>query len=60
MDSAQDVVRDAKLAVMGFRVIRFWNNEIFNNLEGVLAVILQHLQASTPLPSPLPQGEREL
>jgi very-short-patch-repair endonuclease len=27
----------------GFDVLRFWNNEILTNIEGVLEVILQHL-----------------
>ena len=59
MDSAKDLVRDAKLKALGFRVLRFWNNEIIDNFEGVLIVILQNLQMATPLPSPLPQGARE-
>ena len=60
MGSAKDVERDIKLNTMGFHVLRFWNNEIIDNLEGVLMVILQHLQVATPLPNPLPQGERGL
>ncbi len=59
MNSAQDIKRDIKLNTMGFRVLRFWNNEIIDNFEGVLMVILQHLQVAPPLPSPLPQGARE-
>jgi very-short-patch-repair endonuclease len=58
--SSEDVLRDAKLIKMGFRVLRFWNNDVIQNLEGVLMTILQHLQATTPLPNPLPQGERGL
>ena len=59
MESAKDLARDASLRVLGFRVLRFWNNEVMQNFDGILAVILQHLQAATPLPNPLPQGERE-
>lgn len=58
LESNKDLERDAELNVLGFRVLRFWNNEIIDNLEGVLTVILQHLQMTTPLPSPLPQGAR--
>jgi Protein of unknown function (DUF559) len=54
------LVRDMKLNAMGFRVLRFWNNEIIDNFEGALTVILQNLQISTPLPNPLPQGARGL
>ncbi len=42
----------------GFRVIRFWDNEVFENITGVLETILKHLEAP-PHPDPLPRGERE-
>ena len=58
-ESGRDALRDAKLIKMGFRVLRFWNNDVIQHLEGVLMTILEHLQATTPLPNPLPQGERE-
>lgn len=35
----KDVERDAILEQGGFRVLRFWNNEVVENLEGVLEVI---------------------
>jgi very-short-patch-repair endonuclease len=57
--NSEDVLRDAKLIKMGFRVLRFWNNDVMNNLDGVLTVILERLQTASPLPSPLPQGARE-
>jgi very-short-patch-repair endonuclease len=60
MRNSEDVLRDAKLIKMSFRVLRFWNNDVMQNLEGVLMTILQYLQAVTPLPNPLPQGERGL
>ena len=60
LDNKSDLVRDAKLKAQDYRVLRFWNNEIIENLDGVLAVILQHLRMNSPLPSPLPQGAREL
>jgi very-short-patch-repair endonuclease len=54
--AVSDVARDAWLTSQGFVVLRFWNNEIFENLEGVIERILVQLQA-TPSPQPLsPQG----
>lgn len=56
-----DQKRDVCLHNNGFIVLRFWNNEIFENIDGVLAVIRRHcLEAATPTPSPLPQGEGEI
>lgn len=43
----------------GFRVVRFWNNEVLSNLEGVLIKIKECLDDNTPHPNPLPQGARE-
>ena len=37
----RDQQRDACLAMNGFSILRFWNNEVFENLEGVLEVIRQ-------------------
>ena len=42
----------------GFRGIRFWNNEVFESVEGVCAHILEVLSETAPHPDPLPQGER--
>lgn len=49
-----DDLRTGFLNDKGFNVIRFWNNEVFENLEGVLETILRNLreQAPSPLPSP--------
>jgi very-short-patch-repair endonuclease len=38
-DSAADSRRDATLTAAGFRVLRFWNNEVLQALEGVLDTI---------------------
>ena len=40
--------RDAYLSAQGFRILRFWNNDIFNNEEGVLTSILDALTAPLP------------
>jgi very-short-patch-repair endonuclease/DNA modification methylase len=50
---ARDEERTRFLEARGIRVLRFWNNEVFNNLEGVLQTIYEAL---TPT---LSQGERE-
>ena len=34
-ESATDPVRTAALEAVGFRVIRFWNNDVLQNLDGV-------------------------
>ncbi len=39
-----DVVRDAALAEMGFRVLRFWNGELTRDFEGVMEAILAVLE----------------
>ncbi len=38
-DSAADQRRDRWFAANGFRVMRFWNNEVLSNLEGVMTVL---------------------
>jgi len=38
-----DRQRDNDLAALGYRVIRIWNNEIIENLEGVLQSLLSEL-----------------
>ena len=49
--SAHDEKRDGSLRSQGFRVLRFWNSDIFENEEGVLTSILNALTA--PLPARL-------
>ncbi|MDB5501283.1 MAG: (cytosine-5-)-methyltransferase [Tardiphaga sp.] len=52
-DSSQsDRTRDLWLEDQGFRVLRFWNNEVQNNTDGVLEVILEHFGRSSRTPSP--------
>jgi very-short-patch-repair endonuclease len=41
----RDMVRDAKLAADGFKIIRVWNSDVDTNLEGVFDQILQELKA---------------
>lgn len=41
--SEYDAVRDAELSARGFTVLRFWNSEVRDNLDGVLARIVEAL-----------------
>lgn len=46
-----DEQRDTCLRANGFVVLRFWNNDIIENSEGVLEVIRLHcLQGTSPTP----------
>jgi very-short-patch-repair endonuclease len=43
-DSAADARRTAWLEGQGWRVIRFWNNDVLTNTEGAVEVILRALR----------------
>jgi very-short-patch-repair endonuclease len=66
LDGGQHATRDetnrtAILEAMGYVVLRFWNNDVLSNTDGVLEEILnaanRHPQ-EPPHPIPLPSGER--
>ncbi|WP_432823932.1 endonuclease domain-containing protein [Trichloromonas sp.] len=42
-EQKKDEERTCWLNAQGFRVVRFWNNEILTNIEGVLDVVRAHL-----------------
>jgi very-short-patch-repair endonuclease len=44
-DDPADMRRTAWLEGQGWKVIRFWNNDILTNTDGVLQAILRALQA---------------
>jgi very-short-patch-repair endonuclease len=51
-----DAERTAELGRYGYRVIRFWNSDVLQNLEGVLQTIMTVLDTPTS-PCPLrPRG----
>jgi very-short-patch-repair endonuclease len=52
-----DEVRIAWLEAKGFRVLRFWNNDVLSNQEAVIEQILEalHRGQRSPLPSPPPE-----
>jgi BirA family biotin operon repressor/biotin-[acetyl-CoA-carboxylase] ligase len=48
-----DANRTRIIEAHGYRVIRFWNNEVLGNIDGVLQVIAQEIAIArnqTPLP----------
>ena len=47
----KDAHREAFLKRQGYRVLRFWNNEVLSNTEGVLEEIVRASQSDDP-PSP--------
>jgi very-short-patch-repair endonuclease len=52
----EDAGRTAYLMSQGYRVIRFWNNDVLQNTDGVVRAIEQELFDS---PSPNPSRKRE-
>ncbi len=50
-----DALRTAELERLGYRVLRFWNNDVIENLAGVVTEITQQLEAEPP-PSPDPSA----
>lgn len=57
-----DLVRTEDLQLRGYAVMRFWNNDILANRDGVLETITWRvrdlLAAKRPLPRPLSETER--
>jgi hypothetical protein len=52
-----DERRSRALAHKGYRVLRFWNDEVLENLDGVLHHIAEMAKPSC-FPSPLPSPHR--
>lgn len=53
---AYDARRTAYVESLGWQVLRFWNNDVLNNLDGVLAKVVEVL-ATAPIPTfPLKGG----
>ena len=44
----KDQKRDAWLNAEGYEVMRFWNNEVFENLDGILEAIRDKLKTPSP------------
>jgi len=43
-DSIQDAVRGAELKRRGFRVLRFWNDDVLKDLNGVCDTIIAYVR----------------
>jgi len=57
VETEMDLIRDNYFREQGFKVLRFWNNEISKNINGVMEVIKEIL-ISSPSPQPSPaRGE---
>jgi very-short-patch-repair endonuclease len=56
--SAADEARTKVLEANGYRVLRYWNNDVLTNIDGVLEDILNAI-TTTPTPNPSPQGGGE-
>ena len=57
-----DAVRTKKLEALGYLVLRFWNNDVIDNIDDVLESIVSTAKQHSPEPPhpiPLPTGERE-
>jgi len=58
-NTAEDAARTAWLEGRGYRLLRFWNNDVLGNTEGVVEAIRLAL-AGCPPPRPSPaRGEGE-
>ncbi|QIG52450.1 endonuclease domain-containing protein [Nordella sp. HKS 07] len=60
---AADRIRDEQLTLAGFRVLRFWNNDVDRNMDGVVDTVQAALPPSVspgarPAEPPSPQGGR--
>jgi very-short-patch-repair endonuclease len=53
----RDQARDAWFEGQDFSVLRFWNADVDGNIEGVMQVVLDALEACPPPPSPPHVGE---
>jgi very-short-patch-repair endonuclease len=58
LDSIREATRAEFLEREGYQVLRFWNNEVLSNLEGVHMVISTALGGSSPPPNPPPSRGR--
>ncbi len=59
-DNPADRIREAYLTTLGYRVVRIWNSEVIENIDGVLQMLKSTLEnAPHPVPLPASGGERE-
>lgn len=58
-ESENDITRKGVLEGNGFLVQRFWNNDVLNNLDGVLCDLAETLNTLTPTLSPRERASME-
>ena len=57
IEKNKDAERDKWLNEQGYKVLRFWNNEVLTNIEGVLQTIRGKCLCHPPLTPPIKGGE---
>lgn len=55
----EDIDREKFLIKNGYRILRFWNNDIDKNIDGVYQKILEVLSYPPPHPTLSPRGRGE-
>ncbi|HEY3521772.1 MAG TPA: endonuclease domain-containing protein [Rhodanobacteraceae bacterium] len=53
----QDATRARFLEARGYKVVRFWDNDVLRDADAVLEAILNAVDNRTLTPTPLPEGE---
>jgi very-short-patch-repair endonuclease len=56
--AAFDAERTAFLRSRGYRVLRFWNNEVLQQIDGVMSAVFEALRDAEPPPTPDPSPPR--
>jgi very-short-patch-repair endonuclease len=57
-EQSSDIERTRFIESEGYRILRFWNNDVLSNIDGVLEVIHSAV-TTTPTLNPSPQGGGE-
>ncbi|WP_229679379.1 endonuclease domain-containing protein [Dyella caseinilytica] len=56
-DPQTDKTRTLYLEAQGLKVLRFWDNDVLQQMDAVLEVIFSSFEDRTLTPTPLPRGE---
>ncbi len=62
LETEKDSARDGWLKSQGFKVLRFWNNEVLGNIEGVLEALRENClkrPSNNPPPTSPHKGGRD-
>jgi len=57
-ERTKDRQRDCRLSALGYRVIRIWNNDVIENVDGVLQMLSSELEKQPLTPSLSPRAGR--